>query len=85
MRDYDAIKAAVDAGVEQFGRLDIIVANAGIGNGGQTLDKTSEDDWDDMIDINLSRGVEDGEGRCPAHLSPAAAAGRSSSPARSVA
>jgi (+)-trans-carveol dehydrogenase len=54
VRDYDALKAAVDTGVEQLGRLDIIVANAGIGNGGQTLDKTSEVDWTAMIDINLS-------------------------------
>ncbi len=54
VRDYDALKAAVDSGVEQFGRLDIIVANAGIGNGGETLDKTSEEDWTTMIDINLS-------------------------------
>jgi (+)-trans-carveol dehydrogenase len=53
VRDYDALKAAVDVGVEQLGRLDIIVANAGIGNGGATLDKTSELDWTDMIDINL--------------------------------
>ncbi len=53
VRDYDALKAAVDAGVEQMGRLDIIVANAGIGNGGQTLDKTSETDWTAMIDVNL--------------------------------
>ena len=54
VRDYDALKAAVDSGVEQLGKLDIIVANAGIGNGGQTLDFTSEADWTDMIDINLS-------------------------------
>lgn len=54
VRDFDALKAAVDSGVEQLGRLDIIVANAGIGNGGETLDKTSEADWQDMIDVNLS-------------------------------
>lgn len=54
VRDYAAVKAVVDSGVEQLGRLDIVVANAGIGNGGQTLDHLSEEDWTDMIDVNLS-------------------------------
>ena len=31
VRDFDALKAAVDDGVAQLGRLDIVVANAGIG------------------------------------------------------
>lgn len=54
VREYDALKAALDGGVEQLGRLDIVVANAGIGNGGDLLHETSQLDWDEMIDTNLS-------------------------------
>ena len=54
VRDYDALKAAVDGGVGQLGGLDIIVANAGIGTGGVRLDRMNEDLWQEMIDINLS-------------------------------
>jgi SDR family mycofactocin-dependent oxidoreductase len=54
VRDYDALKSAVDAGVEQLGRLDIVVANAGIGNAGNRLHKIPEDIWQDMIDVNLT-------------------------------
>jgi SDR family mycofactocin-dependent oxidoreductase len=54
VRDYDALQALVDSGVEQLGRLDIIVANAGVGTDGRKLHKIREDVWQDMIDINLS-------------------------------
>jgi SDR family mycofactocin-dependent oxidoreductase len=54
VRDYAALKSAVESGVEQLGRLDIIVANAGIGNGGNKLHKIRENIWQDMIDINLT-------------------------------
>jgi NAD(P)-dependent dehydrogenase (short-subunit alcohol dehydrogenase family) len=49
VRDYDACKSAVDSGVEQLGRLDVIVANAG-----RKLHKIRENVWQDMIDMNLS-------------------------------
>ncbi|MCG7607237.1 MULTISPECIES: mycofactocin-coupled SDR family oxidoreductase [Mycobacterium] len=54
VRDFAALKEAVESGVEQLGRLDIVVANAGIGNGGDVLHETKESDWDDMIGVNLS-------------------------------
>ncbi|WP_330257665.1 mycofactocin-coupled SDR family oxidoreductase [Nocardia sp. NBC_00565] len=53
VRDYAAMKAAVDSGVEQLGRLDIIVANAGLANEGGQLVDLEEDLWEDMIGVNL--------------------------------
>ena len=53
VRDFDSIKAAVDDGVAQLGRLDIVSANAGIFSFGAT-DELDEQHWQDMLDVNLS-------------------------------
>jgi SDR family mycofactocin-dependent oxidoreductase len=53
VRDFQSLKAAVDAGVAELGRLDIVSANAGILSNGQSHE-LSEDTWGQMIDINLS-------------------------------
>ena len=53
VRDYDSVKAALDDGVAELGRLDIVSANAGIFSTAPTVELT-EDQWTQMIDINLS-------------------------------
>ena len=40
-------------GVEQFGRLDIVVANAGVLSWGRMFEM-SEEQWDTVIDVNLN-------------------------------
>jgi len=54
VREYDSLMAAVDVGVNELGRLDIVVANAGIGNAGNKLHKIGDHIWQDMIDVNLT-------------------------------
>jgi SDR family mycofactocin-dependent oxidoreductase len=53
VRDYAALKAAVDDGVAQLGKLDIVSANAGIFSFG-TLEELDDKTWQDMIDVNLT-------------------------------
>jgi (+)-trans-carveol dehydrogenase len=53
VRDGAALQAAVDEGVAQLGRLDIVSGNAGIFSAGSTVDLT-EQAWVDMMDVNLT-------------------------------
>ena len=52
VRDYDGLKAALDDGVAQLGHVDIVSANAGIFIFGDPTHLVSEQDWQDVTDIN---------------------------------
>lgn len=54
VRDYSAVKSVLDGAVAEFGRLDIVAANAGIFQFGHTVAETAEADWRDVIDVNLT-------------------------------
>ncbi len=49
----EQVEDLINATIEKFSRLDIMVNNAGIGALGGILE-TSKDDWQKVIDINLS-------------------------------
>ena len=55
VRDYDAVKSALDDGVAQLGKLDIVSANAGIFSFG-TMEELTDVEWDELQDVNL-KGV----------------------------
>jgi NAD(P)-dependent dehydrogenase (short-subunit alcohol dehydrogenase family) len=51
--DKDSIQAAVNTIIEKWGRVDILVASAGIYTGSPLVD-VSEEQWQRVIDINLT-------------------------------
>jgi NAD(P)-dependent dehydrogenase (short-subunit alcohol dehydrogenase family) len=51
----EQVRAAVDVAVREFGRLDVLFANAGIGYTGDLIN-TTDDDWDRVMGVN-AKGV----------------------------
>ena len=49
VRDKESLRTALQAGLDEFGRLDIVVANAGI-----APMEAGADGWRDVIDVNLT-------------------------------
>jgi (+)-trans-carveol dehydrogenase len=53
VRSLSDLQGAVDAGLSELGKIDIVCANAGIGSWAVAWEMT-EEQWKDMIDINLT-------------------------------
>lgn len=51
----DQVKSLVDAGVQKFGRIDVIINNAGL-MPQSAIERLKIDEWDRMIDVNI-KGV----------------------------
>lgn len=54
--DNDSCAAAVDAAIDKFGRVDVLVNSAGVGSR-SAMDKTYEERWQFVIDVNLKGTV----------------------------
>ena len=54
---WDDLVSLVDYGLEQFGKIDVLVANAGIYGPKGFIEEVNWDEWSDAIDINLKGTV----------------------------
>jgi 2-deoxy-D-gluconate 3-dehydrogenase len=85
VRERRSVDAAVASAIERFGKLDVLVNNAGLGTNHDALDAT-EEEWDELMAVNLKGAflacqaagrhmVERGYGRIVNMSSQAAAVG----------
>lgn len=53
VRDDDQLMAAVESGLREFGKIDVVCANAGVCNFAHTWEMTDAQ-WQNVIDVNLT-------------------------------
>ncbi|MEO1052318.1 MAG: SDR family oxidoreductase [Bacteroidota bacterium] len=53
VRSIDSLNVAVKAALDKWGKLDVVIANAGVGHFASIMDMTPEQ-WQETIDINLT-------------------------------
>jgi SDR family mycofactocin-dependent oxidoreductase len=54
VRDTAGVQAVVDDGVREFGRLDIVCGNAGIAGFSTNTWSLTDEEWEEMIAVNLT-------------------------------
>ncbi|MFJ1550822.1 SDR family oxidoreductase [Streptomyces sp. NPDC088246] len=55
VRDLDAVRRVTDSALDRFGRIDVLLNNAGIAApSGKTVHDIAPDEWDLMLDIDVS-------------------------------
>jgi SDR family mycofactocin-dependent oxidoreductase len=53
-RDTEAVDEVMSRGLRALGRVDVVVANAGIGGFTENAWSTTDDQWEEMIGVNLT-------------------------------
>ena len=53
VRDFDAIKKAMNSLVKSWRKVDILINNAGLSRGLDKIHEGKKEDWDEMIDTNI--------------------------------